>query len=143
MKLYIAAPWVDRAYASAVATEFERAGHTITHKWWDVDSTHEPPTMSSLHDAYSHEFLCDQALEDIRGVLACEVFILLDTRKSEGKAVEQGIALITGKPILAIGICGSESLNVFHHLPCYTWVPTIDMATTKVVTLIESPSMPT
>src|ERR1700681_2522273 len=47
----------------------------------------------------------------------------LNLESSEGKAVEQGIALGAGIPIVGVGVPGS---NVFQHLPEYTWVADLD-----------------
>lgn len=112
MRLYLAAPWVDKDKMEDLATQFEANGHTITHRWWDVEVTEDLD-------------LVQQASRDLTGVGSCEVLVLFNTSKSEGKAIEQGYALALGIPIIAVK-GSSDSNNVFHHLPKYRWVETLD-----------------
>lgn len=121
MKLYIAAPWVHRNDAREVAKLLEAEGHVITHKWWDVEGEYD-----------DHEKTTECAFDDYEGVYNADRLVLLDTQKSEGKAVEQGLALGFGIPIIAIGRRGEHSQNVFHHLPNYTWVETLNEAIIKL-----------
>lgn len=118
MIIYLAAPWKHREAARQTALVLESKGHEITEPWWDHEDV-------SLEDPDAVEELADQASLDYYGVLNAELLLLLNLEKSEGKAVEQGIALLAGLPILAIG---SEKTNVFQHLPCYKWVGTLDEA---------------
>lgn len=121
MKLYICAPWMDRDNLPAIAAKFEAAGHEITWKWWATDDIAEGED--------NHVSLREQALHDYYGVTDCDTLILLNTKKSEGKAVEQGIALANLIPIIAIGKRGDgTSMNVFHYLEDYTWVETVEEA---------------
>lgn len=112
MRLYIAAPWNNKDEARAAALLFEKAGHTITQKWWN-----EPPGAD----------LDCSARADWKGVTTANVVIVLNIAKSEGKAVEQGIALQAGIPI--VGVRGRKQLNVFQHLtPEFTWLQTVEEA---------------
>ena len=115
--IYIAAPWRDKELMPDIATKFEQAGHQITHKWWLVEDTPESERNFDLLQA--------QAGLDFCGVEAANFLILINSAKSEGKAVEQGIALGLGKSIIAIGKLGAHSKNVFHYMSNYTWVDTI------------------
>src|SRR4051812_46832431 len=99
MKLvYIAAPWVDKALMDPIARKLETKGYVVTHKWWLTEDL--GPKAEGGHQ--DHE-LRAQAYADREGVLNAETLILINTSKSEGKAVEQGIALASGIPIIAIG----------------------------------------
>lgn len=118
MRIYLAAPWADREDMSAIAARFEAAGHTITHKWW-LEETGEDRSVETLRE---------QAFKDWNGVKTAQAVVLFNTKKSEGKAVEQGIALEAKIPIIAVGNMGEHSQNVFHFLPFYTWVNDIDEA---------------
>lgn len=100
MNIYLAAPWVDRERAALEAVKLEAAGHEITEKWWE----HE--------DTTDHDELVEQAKLDVVGVLAADMLVLLNTQKSEGKAVETGIAIMCCIPIAVVG----ERTNLFHHL---------------------------
>jgi hypothetical protein len=53
--------------------------------------------------------------------------VVYQTGLSEGKAVEQGIALGLGIPIISIGTLG-EVKNIFHFLPDYIWVKNEEQA---------------
>lgn len=122
MKVYIAAPWVDKAMMEIYAQPLEAAGHVITHKWWDVEGAAEGDSPEVL--AYHRK----NAELDYQGVKDAKLLILVNSSKSEGKAVEQGIAISDRKPIIAIGKRGETSKNVFHYLPNYIWVDTLDKA---------------
>jgi nucleoside 2-deoxyribosyltransferase len=122
LRIYIAAPWVDRELAIKLAERLEAKGHTITHKWWEFENKNEGQHLESYLEAYSHDYLRSCAIDDVNGVKNADKVVLLDTKKSEGKAVEQGIAIALGIPIIAVGRIGSQSMNVFHHLDNYTWV---------------------
>lgn len=124
MKLiYIAAPWVDKDLMPAIAAQFEAKGHEITWKWWETDDIPE----GEGRDAVKLE---EQAVNDMNGVIDSDVVVLINSKKSEGKAVEQGIAIACGLPIIAVGKRGDgTSLNVFHYLSdWYTWVSTVEEA---------------
>jgi hypothetical protein len=126
MKIYVAAPWIDREYAKAVAGILERHDYTITHPWWNLEGA---------EDDHAHLRTC--AIADVNGVATADVLMLLNTAKSEGKAVEQGLALAWMKPIVAVGILGEISTNVFHHLPQYIWVDTVADALDALVKIEE------
>ena len=100
MNVYVAAPWVDRQAAREAGELVEKAGHTVTEKWWDHPDTSD------------HDELVEQAKADVVGVLGADLFLLLNTRTSEGKAVETGIAIMCCIPIAVVG----ERSNLFHHL---------------------------
>jgi hypothetical protein len=65
---------------------------------------------------------------DKRGVKMADVLLLINSAKSEGKAVEQGLAIAYGIPIIAVGVRGVLSKNVFHYLDDYTWTQSVDDA---------------
>jgi hypothetical protein len=117
MRVYIAAPWKDRELARYTAAHVVAAGHSITHNWWDVEGEYA-----------DHEAMLACAKQDVVGVILADKVVLIDSQKSEGKAVEQGIAIAMNKPILAIGERGAHSQNVFHHLANYQWYPTVEEA---------------
>lgn len=120
MKIYLAAPWVDRNAMPECASLLEKDGHTITHKWWAVEAA--PYNERTDLQRQGH------ALQDVNGVAEADVVLLVNSGKSEGKAVEQGIAIALGIPIIGIGIAGEHSKNIFHWLSIYTWVKTFHEA---------------
>lgn len=112
--VYIAAPWADKADIPAIAKQLTARGHKITHKWWDYPDIPE--------DGKADSYLKDCALNDLAGVYDAEVLLLINSKKSEGKAVEQGVAICQGIPIIAVGVRGAASKNVFHYIDNYIWV---------------------
>lgn len=123
--IYLAAPWVHRDAAKAAAGSLRLAGHTITEPWWDHPDTSDPSELAR------------QANADYIGVINADVLMLLNLVKSEGKAVEQGIALAHTIPIVAVGARGS---NIFQHLPDYTWVSSIEEAIHAVENVCPKPA---
>lgn len=112
-RIYVAAPWIARAEARDLATTLEAYGYTITQPWWQFEGDETGCTPEFLRK-------CGEA--DIRGVRTADALVLINSFKSEGKAVEQGLALAYGIPIIAIGARGAYSNNVFHYTLPYIWV---------------------
>ncbi len=117
MKIYLAAPWVDREQMPAIADELEARGHKITHPWWTVE-------VDDM-DVPAHKKCAQQ---DVAGVFHADAVLLINSKKSEGKSVEQGIAIALGRPIVAVGKLGEHSQNVFHYLDDYHWVDSLSEA---------------
>lgn len=128
MRVYLAAPWIDRARMPGFAEKLEQAGHFITWKWW----SHEGEGYAGR----THAQLAEFAMEDYNGVVEADVVVVISSSKSEGKAVEQGIALSKGKKIIAVGTL-SEFPNIFHYLSNYQWVKTIEEAVMVVNSYIS------
>ncbi len=110
MKLYLAGPWADRAQMPLIAAKFEIEGHTITERWWEFDDV-------SYNEANA-EALGDHALRDFVGVMKADALVIINSRMSEGKAVEMGMALVTTKPVIIVG----PRTNVFQYLIPDEWV---------------------
>lgn len=120
MIIYIAAPWADREKMPEISKRFEDEGHGITWKWWLTEDIKE--------SARTFEALQEQAFNDVKGVVDAQLVVLLNNAKSEGKAFETGLAVAQRKPIIAVGKLGAFSLNVFHYLPSFKWVDSVDEA---------------
>lgn len=106
--IYLAAPWVRREEARLVRDRLVAAGYEVTSRWLDIDETKTTETIEAENDVYD--------------ILTAELMVVLNLEKSEGKAVEQGIAIAINTPLYLVG----EKSNVFHHLPNYTIVPDVD-----------------
>lgn len=113
MRIYIAAPWVRRREARLASEIVEAAGHQVVSRWLTVHGGNDDPAV-----------LAREAQNDIDDVRAVEALILLNYQKSEGKAVETGIALALAMPIIVVG----KPTNIFHHLPDVVLVDTLDEA---------------
>lgn len=112
MKVYVAGPWVMRDEVIPIAERIEGAGYEITHKWWNHEGSYD-----------DYPLMREFAVLDFEGVRKADVVVVCDFAKSEGKAVEQGIALALGKPILLVKRKGVDNLNIFHTLPNYYHCP--------------------
>lgn len=120
MKIYIAAPWKHRGQVPGIAAKIEAAGHTITWRWWTIENVPESErTVENLRH---------QAINDVQGVKDADLVLLINSERSEGKSLEQGIAVADNKPIIAVGTRGEFSQNVFHYLTNYRWVTSVDEA---------------
>lgn len=124
-RIYVAAPWVDRLHARDVAATLTAHGFTITMDWWNYELGEE-----QAEDKAAFRRMC--ALKDKAGVRTADAVVLINSAKSEGKAVEQGLALAYGLPIVAIGELGAVSSNVFHYMDNYHWVPDLHTASIKL-----------
>lgn len=113
MIVYIAAPWACREVAQIVARQVRAADIEVNSRWLYFPGDSRDPAV-----------LRREAFNDYADVRAAHALLLLNLEKSEGKAVEQGLALAYGMPIVAVG----SPTNVFHHLPAYTWVTSVDTA---------------
>ena len=110
MNTYIAAPWVDRELAKSAAHQCVWAGLKIVSTW------HERTAPNTV----------DQAIQDLNDLWDADALLLLNTRLSEGKAVECGWALAHHIHVVVVGT--RSDANIFHYLPEVTMVPTVAAA---------------
>ena len=88
MKVYVAGSWEERDEIKNVMKKLEAAGHEVLVDW-------------TCHGGTGKK---KYALEDFEGVVASEIFILVNPAvMSRGKFIETGIALAGGKNIYIIG----------------------------------------
>ena len=105
LKVYVAAPFKYKGYAHDIARRIEKQGDirfVIQSRWHDLGVTTDD---KALWETEAHN--------DVSDVFDCDVMLVLNLEKSEGKAFEQGMAYTLGKPIIIWG----EPTNVFHALP--------------------------
>lgn len=110
MRVYIAAPWVRKAEAIKAGFEVEAAGHIVTSRWFTHGDGGD--AMDSTGITQAIEGIRNQAWEDIEDVSSADALIVLNLERSEGKAVETGIALIQNIPVISVGKRG----NIFQTL---------------------------
>ena len=116
-KIYLAGPWVHREKVAFIASSLEGEGHTMTHPWWSYEGKGE--------EFETEDFMRHCAVKDYRGVVDADVVVVYNSAKSEGKAVEQGIAIAHEKPIILWTPTDEKpSPNIFHHLHHYRHVKT-------------------
>lgn len=113
MRIYLAAPWKHRATACEAMDRLVAAGYENGARWLrGHEDTTDPVRLQA------------EAKHDFIDVIDADVMVLLNIEKSEGKAVEQGIALMRGTTIVAVG----QPSNVFHYMPQYIWVDSLEAA---------------
>lgn len=101
MKVYIAAPWVRRPEAIEVGKQFVAAGHELTCRWFEHVTDGDPNDSTGV--TCNPASIVQQALEDIADVRRAHVLVVLNLQKSEGKAVETGIAIAAGILVISVG----------------------------------------
>lgn len=132
MRIYVAAPWTHKDDAKTYADALEAAGHTITKKWWEHREVpgYLDPTIGGDELAE----LAQQSKEDMQGVLTADAFVLLNLEKSEGKAVETGMAFASAvmlahglaqTGVVAFVLVGGKS-NLFHYAPMWQEAVTVE-----------------
>lgn len=100
MRIYVAAPWINKAEAAAAAEAFEQAGFEITERWW-------------LHpETTNHDELVAQAFKDVQGILDAQLMVVLQLGPSEGKAVETGIAMMAMVPVVVVNSAGEGGRGI-------------------------------
>lgn len=120
MKIYIACPWVHKIAAAATAILVRREGHEVTSRWHDRTTDGlDPAGTDSPFDECRRE-----AIHDVEDVFRSDAVLVLNIEKSEGKAVEQGIAIALHLPIVVVG----QRSNVFQYLDNVKVVPTYEAA---------------
>lgn len=99
MKIYIAAPWAQREAAIKASRKFIQVGHEITSRWFNsLGDSSDPTGILRLPEDIKQE-----AYEDIEDVHQADYLVVLNLQLSEGKAVETGLALAWGIPVISIG----------------------------------------
>lgn len=97
MKIYVAAKYPSKAIAERVAKTLEGDGHTITHKWWDVE---ESGTLQTMERANMRRYASD----DLVGVITADaVVVLVPDEGGVGMWVEAGAALGRNIPTYFVG----------------------------------------
>lgn len=118
LKIYVAGPWQDREdVVKPIAAKLVGAGYEVTSRWLEVPDVADD-------DPHRLEYLKEQAQHDLEDVVKADALVYVNSRKSEGKATELGVAIARLMPIVVIG--GLEN-NVFLHLGLANF-PTIDEA---------------
>jgi len=89
LKVYIAAPWIHKQDAIKVGQRLGVLDIEVTSSWFH----HEGNSNDSAGVTADTQSIRVQALQDIADVLRSDYIVVLNLSKSEGKAVETGIAI--------------------------------------------------
>ena len=110
--IYIAAPWIKGGDALEARNLLVRAGIEVTSRWLDRVKGNTDPSYDYTKDpTYTAPDAKVEAQKDIEDVMRADAVVVINSAKSEGKAVEQGIALAHGIPIIVVG----ERTNTFQY----------------------------
>lgn len=99
MRVYIAAPWVRRTEAVEIGKRFVASGFEVTSRWFE----HPGNPNDSTGKSSPLETVVQQANEDIEDILRADALVVVNLERSEGKAVETGIAIANGIPVVSVG----------------------------------------
>lgn len=97
MRVYVAAPFVERGMARLVKRELEKAGHTVTSRW--IETHLDESVLDDLDKSRG------EAETDLDDIEAADVLVLVDYnfQCSTGRAFEFGYAVARGKTVIRIG----------------------------------------
>lgn len=111
MKCYVASSFKCKDDFHALRKVLEANGHTITHDWTKEDASAVDP-----EELDTYLMLC--AGNDLMGVAAADVFILIARPNMAGAFVEMGVALAMSVPVVVLDAYrdGNQN-NIFYALP--------------------------
>jgi nucleoside 2-deoxyribosyltransferase len=122
-RVYVAAPYPERAAASFVGRALEQAGFVVTASWLHGD---RPPDATG-------------AALDLADIARADVLVALNPaawadRGTGGRHVEFGYALALGKRLVLLG----ARTHVFHELPAVTVVPDVAALVAQLTAGVEA-----
>jgi len=124
-RLYVAGPWAHKAQVNIEAQKYRDAGYTVDCHWLTLEDDDEIDFNATEKQSYYRAL----ALKDVEEVLHSDAFIIINSKKSEGKCVELGLAIALIKPVLLIG----PRTNIFHTLN----IPRFDTVEESIVWMEE------
>ena len=128
--VYVASAWVTGDKALEARDKLIRAGFDVTSRWLERVGVEVPaacPGYDYTKDAnYMTNHAREESLKDIEDVKRADAVVVVNLAKSEGKAVETGLAIAFGIPVIVVG----EKSNTFHSLsaPAMRVVSTVEDA---------------
>ena len=126
-RVYLAAAWIKGGDALVARDQLVRAGIDVTSRWLERVKGNTDPAYDYTKDPnYTAPDAKVEATKDIEDIEGADAVVVLNSAKSEGKAVEQGVALMLGIPIIVVG----ERSNTFQYFdpPKVTVVANMDEA---------------
>jgi nucleoside 2-deoxyribosyltransferase len=122
MRIYLAGPWARREEVREARKAFLAAGIEVNAQWLDVpDIAQAGQTVETQEHLYD---LRAEAQRDLDDIAKSDAMVVMNLEKSEGKAVEQGIAIAQGLPLVVVG----RRSNVFQYLERVRVFDTVDDA---------------
>lgn len=98
VRVYVAGRTTDTERVNVLQEQLRRRGHDITYDWtYNVKEVIADPAL------YTPEYASMCAYNDHAGVVQADVVIALCARGWLGTAIEMGIALQAGVPVVMVG----------------------------------------
>lgn len=126
-EIYLAAPWVMGKDARVAKKYLEKRvkGLRVISRWIARSPKKIRPNYDYTKDSsFTLKQGREQANIDLEDIKRSRCLVVLNHVKSEGKVVEQGIALALKKPVIVIG----NKTNIFHYLKEVTLVKSLAKA---------------
>lgn len=118
MRVYLAAPFVERDTARVAKAFLQGAGHEVTSRWIDYHTAEPLGPDESRGEAEA----------DIDDIEQADVLVALDGYPcSTGRNFEIGYAVARGKSVILVA---PKPHHIFNHLVSVTVVPTLEEAAT-------------
>ncbi len=112
VSIYLAGPWARREEVREARKAFLAAGIKVNAQWLDIEVP-EGAGETSESQAAAGIDMGAEAKRDLDDIAVSEVMVVMNLQKSEGKAVEQGIAIQKRMPLIVVG----PRTNAFQYLP--------------------------
>lgn len=117
MKFYVAARFSDKERVKKINDLIKNKGYELSGDWTSHIGSNDYSKTSERSRKY--------AIEDIKAVINCDVFILiLNEKGGTGSSTELGVALALNKKIYAVGEYIENNMFNFH--PSVTHKKTIE-----------------
>ena len=117
MKVYIATKWENKRGAQNAAQILEAKGYEVTHRWFEA----------GVEEGFN---LRECAENDLEGVRAADVFVLLSYPHKRGAFVEMGyfLAAHPGAPVYVVTepLYGNVYWCIFNELPNVFTISSLD-----------------
>jgi hypothetical protein len=117
MKLYIAGKLGEEGSVQELMDYFRGLGHEITFDWTKT------PHLKPFEENIEASIKC--AMEEVRGVQAAELMILLYSDRGTGMFIELGVALGNSIPVLAV-MGNNKAKTSFLYHPGVRMLPDIN-----------------
>lgn len=130
--IYLAGPWAQRQVVQGARLQLQAAGINVNAQWLDVEMKEGAGDTAESQAAAGYD-MAAEANRDLEDINKSDAMVVMNLEKSEGKAVEQGIAIERNMPVIVVG----KRTNVFQYLPQVTVVDNLYDAIGKVYELYE------
>lgn len=109
MKVYIAAPWGNKAEAREIAAHLQSLGHTITSTWFESGEDYHSGSQALLE--------AQRDIQEIRSADALIAYVPENDTSLGGREFEMGFAYYLKFPLILIGRrkCVFHWLSDIHH----------------------------